>query len=89
MNKTNSIAAAAADYQANLTIELGETIKKSVLLYLEGRDNYGWFSSFEREMIAESAWFHVIERRTMYKPSKDAKISTWAKKEARNFASDE
>lgn len=89
MNKTNSIAAAAADYQANLTIELGETIKKSVLLYLEGRDNYGWFSSFEREMIAESAWFHVIERRAMYKPSKDAKFSTWAKTVARNFASDE
>ena len=89
MSKKNSSATAAADYQANLTIELGESIMKSVLLYLDGRDNYGWFSSFEREMIAESAWFHVIERRAMYKPSKDAKFSTWAKKVARNFASDE
>lgn len=89
MNKTNSIAATAADFQANLTIELGESIKKSVLLYLAGRDDFGWFSSFEREMIAENAWAHVIEKRAMYKPSESAKFSTWAKKVALNFASDE
>ena len=89
MNKTNSIAATAADFQANLTVELGESIKKSVLLYLAGRDDHGWFSPFEREMIAENAWFHVIEKRAMYKPSESAKFSTWAKKVALNFASDE
>ena len=89
MKKNNTIAAAAADFQATLTNELGETIKKSVLFYIDGRDHLGMVSSFEREMIAESAWFHVIEKREKYKPSKDAKFSTWAKKVAQNFASDE
>ena len=89
MKKTNSIAAAAADFQANLTNELGSTIQKSVLFYIDGRDPVGMVSSFEREMIAENAWFHVIEKHAMYKPSKDAKFSTWAKKVAQNFASDE
>ena len=89
MKKTNSIAAAAADFQANLTNELGSTIQKSVLFYIDGCDPVGMVSSFEREMIAENAWFHVIEKHAMYKPSKDAKFSTWAKKVAQNFASDE
>ena len=53
MKKTNSIAAAAADFQANLTNELGSTIQKSVLFYIDGRDPVGMVSSFEREMIAE------------------------------------
>ena len=89
MKKNISIAAAAADFQATLTNELGETIKKSVLFYIHGRDHLGMVSSFEREMIAENAWFHVIEKREKYKSSKDAKFSTWAKKVAQNFASDE
>ena len=89
MKKNNTIAAAAADFQATLTNELGETIKKSVLFYIDGRDHLGMVSSFEREMIAENAWFHVIEKREKYKPSKDAKFSTWAKKVAQNFANDE
>ena len=89
MKENNSIAATAADFQATLTNELGESIKKSVLFYLDGRDSKGWFSSFEREMIAENAWFHVIKKHAMYKPSQGAKFSTWAKKVALNFASDE
>lgn len=89
MKKTNSIAAAAADFQANLTSELGKTIQKSVLFYIDGRDPIGMVSSFEREMIAEKAWFHVIEKQAMYKPTREAKFSTWAKTVAQRFASDE
>ncbi len=89
MKKNNTITAAAADFQAYLTNELGETIKKSMLFYIAGKDHLGMVSSFEREMIAESAWFHVIEKHEKYKPSKDIKFSTWAKKVARNFAIDE
>ena len=47
MKKNNTIAAAAADFQATLTNELGETIKKSVLFYIDGRDHLGMVSSFE------------------------------------------
>ena len=89
MKNNTSIAATAADFQAILTNELGETIKKSVLFYIYGRDHIGMVSSFEREMIAENAWFHVIEKREKYRPSKDAKFRTWAKRVAQNFASDE
>lgn len=89
MVKQNQNKSAAADFQATLTNELGDTIKKSVLFYIDGRDHLGMVSSFEREMIAENAWFHVIEKREKYKPSKDAKFSTWAKRVAQNFASDE
>lgn len=89
MKNNTSIAATAADFQAILTYELGETIKKSVLFYIDGRDHIGMVSSFEREMIAENAWFHVIEKREKYRPSKDAKFRTWAKRVAQNFASDE
>ena len=89
MKNNNLIATEAAGFQATLTNELGETIKKSVLFYIDGRDHLGMVSSFEREMIAENAWFHVIEKREKYKPSENAKFSTWAKKVAENFASDE
>lgn len=89
MKTNNTIAATAEDFQATLTNELGETIKKSVLFYIDGRDHIGMVSSFEREMIAENAWFHVIEKREKYRPSKDAKFRTWAKRVAQNFASDE
>ena len=89
MKNNTSIAATAADFQAILTNELGETIKQSVLFYIDGRDHIGMVSSFEREMIAENAWFHVIEKREKYRPSKDAKFRTWAKRVAQNFASDE
>ena len=60
MKNNTSIAATAADFKAILTNELGETIKKSVLFYIDGRDHIGMVSSFERGMIAENAWFHVI-----------------------------
>lgn len=89
MKTNNTIAATTEDFQATLTNELGETIKKSVLFYIDGRDHIGMVSSFEREMIAENAWFHVIEKREKYRPSKDAKFRTWAKRVAQNFASDE
>lgn len=89
MKTYKTIAATAADLQATLTNELGETIKNSVLYYINGRDPIGMVSSFEREMIAENAWFHVIEKREKYRPSKDAKFRTWAKRVAQNFASDE
>ena len=89
MNKTKSIAATAANYRVNLTNEMGAIIKKSVLFYIDGRDDRGMISSFEREMIAEGAWFRVIERYAKYKPSKNAKFLTWAKKVAKNYASDE
>jgi len=89
MKTYKTIAATAADFQATLTNELGETIKNSVLYYINGRDPIGMVSSFEREMIAENAWFHVIEKREKYRPSKDAKFRTWAKRVAQNFASDE
>lgn len=89
MKTNNTIAATAEDFQATLTNELGETIKNSVLYYINGRDPIGMVSSFEREMIAENAWFHVIEKREKYRPSKDAKFRTLAKRVAQNFASDE
>ena len=89
MKTYKTIAATAADFQATLTNELGETIKNSVFYYINGRDPIGMVSSFEREMIAENAWFHVIEKREKYRPSKDAKFRTWAKRVAQNFASDE
>lgn len=89
MEKTNSIAATAADFQAILTNELGNSIQKSVLFYIDGRDPLGMVSSFEREMIAEKAWAHVVEKQEKYKVNEDAKFRTWAKTVAQNFASDE
>lgn len=89
MKKNNFTEATAADFQATLTTELGKSIQKSVLFYIDGRDPVGLVSSFEREMIAESAWIHVIEKYAKFRPSQKAKFSTWAKKVARNFASDE
>ena len=78
-----------ADYQATLTNETGSIIQKSILIYIDGRDPVGNVSPLERERIAEGAWFHVIKKCAMYKPSKDAKFITWAKKVAQNFAIDE
>ncbi len=85
----NNFLAATADLQVVLNNELGNTIKKSVLFYIDGRDPYGMVSSFEREMIAEDAWFHVVEKRELYNATKDAKFRTWAQKVAKNFASDQ
>ena len=68
MKTYKTIAATAADFQATLTNELGETIKNSVLYYINGRDPIGMVSSFEREMIAENAWFDVSEKREKYRP---------------------
>ena len=87
MKQTNTITA-AADFQANLTNELGSTVKKSVFYYLDRRDPVGMVSPFEREMIAEDGWSKVIENCAKYKPSRDAKFSTWAKRVAQNYASD-
>ena len=46
-------------------------------------------SPSEREMIAENAWVHVLEKRNKFDATKGAKFPTWAKKVAQNFASDE
>jgi len=83
-----SIAATAADFQAILTTELGNSIKKSVLFYINNREDSGMISTSEREMIAENAWVHVLEKREKYDASKGAKFKTWATKVARNFADD-
>ena len=89
MKNNNLIATEAADFQATLTNELGANIQKSVLLFLHQSDDSRKVSSFEREMIAEKAWFHVVENYAKYKPSENAKFSTWAKTVAQNFAIDE
>ena len=89
MKNNKLIAAEAADFQATLTNELGANIQKSVLLFLHQSDDGRKVSSTEREMIAEKAWFHVVEKCAKYKPSENAKFSTWAKKVAQNFAIDE
>jgi len=88
MGKTNSIAASATDFQATLDNELGYSIQKSVLFYIDGRKDSNDISSSEREMIAEDAWAHVLEKREKYDASKGAKFRTWATKVATNFAKD-
>ena len=87
MKQNHSIT--AADFQTTLTNELGASIQKSVLFFIGDRDPFGMVSPFEREMIAENAWFHVIEKRAMYQPDRNAKFITWAKRVARNYAIDE
>lgn len=89
MKKKNTITATAADFQGILTTEIGNIIQKSVLFYIDGRDPAGMVSPFEREMIAEKSWSHVIEKQAKYKPTGEAKFITWAKKVAERFASDE
>lgn len=85
MERTNSIA---VDPQTILNNELEKSIHKSVLLYIDGRNDSGTISSFEREMIAENAWGHVLEKQGKYDASKGAKFRTWATKVAKNFAKD-
>ena len=89
MEKTNSIAATAADLKATLNVELGNTIQESVLFYIDGRDTKKMVSPFEREMIAENSWAHVLEKREKFDASKGAKFRTWATTVAKNFAKDE
>ena len=89
MEKTKSIAAISADLQATLTNELGTIIKKRVLFYLDGIDKLKKVSPYERELIAENAWAHVLEKRAKYRASEGAKFITWATKVAKNFAQDE
>ena len=86
MKKNTIIAATSADFQAILTNELGNLIKKSVLFYIIERDKMGLVSSFEREMIAENAWGKVVEKYTEFEATGQAKFRTWAKKVARNQA---
>ncbi len=88
MERTNSIAATAADLQATLNNELGNSIQRSVIFYIDGRKDSGMISPSEREMIAENAWVHVLEKREKYDASKGAKFRTWATKVATNFAKD-
>ena len=85
MANENLIEATAADYQVTLTNEMGACIQKHVLLFLKDRQ----VSAFEKEMIAENAWFHVVVKSAKYTPTEKAKFSTWAKKVALNFAVDE
>ncbi len=89
MEKTNSIAAITADLQATLTNELGNTIKKRVLFYIDDIDKLKKVAAYERELIAENAWAHVLEKRDKFHATKDAKFITWATKVAKNFAKDE
>lgn len=85
MANENLIVATTADYQVTLTNEMGTCIQKHVLLFLKDRQ----VSAFEKEMIAENAWFHVVVKSAKYTPTEKAKFSTWAKKVALNFAVDE
>lgn len=89
MKKNNSIAATAADLQEIITLEMGEAIKKRVLFYLNSRDPLGMISPFQKEVIAEDAWVHVIAVRARYSLSKGATFKTWATKVARRFAIDQ
>lgn len=89
MRKTRTISATAADFQELLTAEIANTIQKSVLFYIDGRDPAGMVSPFERGMIAEKALGHVIEKKAQYKPTGEAKFITWAKVVAERYASDE
>lgn len=83
--KTNkTIAATAADFQATLTNELGNVIKKDISSFI-----YGWhMSPFEKEMTCEYAWERVILQKSKYKPDGGAKFTTWAKTVARRAAID-
>ena len=85
MTNKNLIAATAADYQVVLTNEMGACIQKHVLFFLKDRK----VSAFEKEMIAEDAWSHVVVNSAKYTPTEKAKFITWAKKMALNFAVDE
>lgn len=85
MTNNNLIAATAADYQVVLTNEMGACIQKHVLFFLKDRK----VSAFEKEMIAENAWSHVVVKSAKFTPTEKAKFSTWAKKVALNFAVDE
>lgn len=88
MEKKNYTTTTAADFQATLNNELGDSIQKSVLFYLKGRDDSGMISPSEKEMIAEDAWVHVLEKRGKYDATMGAKFKTWAIKVATNFAKD-
>lgn len=89
MRKTSTITATAADFQELLTNEIGNTVKKSVLFYIDDCDPLGLVSPFEREMIAEKAFAHVVEKKAKFKPTGEAKFITWAKVVAERYASDE
>jgi len=85
MENNSAIAAAVVDFQAILTNELGDSIKKDISFFLLENG----LSTFEREMIAEKAFERVLEKREKFQDNGKAKFSTWAKTVARNFATDE
>jgi len=87
MKKTENFT--VAGNQVILTNELARSIQKSVLFYINGRDPLNMVLPFEREMIAENAWFHVLKKSGKYAASKGAKFRTWATTVAKHFASDE
>lgn len=88
MEKKNSIAATAADFQAILNNELKYIVKKAVIGYIDDRKDSFAISSSERELICENAWGQVVAKRESYSPGK-AKFRTWAKAVAVNKAKDE
>lgn len=88
MERTKSIFTTAAGLQAILNNEFRNSIQRSVLFYIEGRKDSDMISPSEREMIAENAWVHVLEKREKYNATKGAKFRTWATKVATNFAKD-
>ena len=87
MKNKQPVAATTADLRATLTVDFGKTIQKGVIIFIGGKDSSVSFS--EREMIAENAWFHVLENSEKYDASKGASFKTWAIKVAENFAKDE
>ena len=87
MKNKQPVAATTADLRTTLTVDFGKTIQKGVIIFIGGKDSSVSFS--EREMIAENAWFHVLENSEKYDASKGAAFKTWAFKVAKNFAKDE
>ena len=72
MENNSAIAAAVVDFQAILTNELGDSIKKDISFFLLENG----LSTFEREMIAEKAFERVLEKREKFQDNGKAKFST-------------
>lgn len=85
---TTNLTTTSVDYQAIITNELGNFVKHRVLNYIAVRYSLMMVSEIERELIAETSWFHVVENCMKYKAGA-AKFRTWAFKVAVNFAKTE
>lgn len=73
MTKTKTKVKNAADYQAILTPELKSYVLKHMAYYIRG-----WsLSSFEREIILEYVWDHVIKVYKQYRPDGGATFRNW------------